>query len=395
MTSKPIDVIVLGLSPTGLYAVREAAQAGYTVLGVGAPGSPGLRSRFLTDHIAEKSAEARVAAVIKRGSSYQSKKPELIVTSDQDLAAVSANASALSKVVELPKSYKDGLAIRLMDKGQLYSICDTFGVSYPKIWRSTLSEAKSLKDSIAYPCMIKPARIHEVKHLMKGQKGWVVKEAGDFEATIRSIPDEIDLILVQEIVAGPESEIMLWAGHIDENGRVRQRFTARKLRQYPPGFGSASLVQSEVCGETASIAEQLLLGLGYEGVAAAEFKREPATGKLSLIEINPRPSLWFSVSTYSNSKIVESYLNSDRDTETSSSARQLDGVRWRYWLKDVASRLFYATHRDFILGAPNSERSGPARAHTSAVFSITDPRPALSEIASYAAKGFNRISRRR
>ena len=60
------DVIVLGLSPTGLYAVREAARAGHSVLGVGAPGAPGLWSRFLADRIVAEAAEDRVAAILER-----------------------------------------------------------------------------------------------------------------------------------------------------------------------------------------------------------------------------------------------------------------------------------------------------------------------------------------
>ena len=110
---------------------------------------------------------------------------------------------------------------------------------------------------------------------------------------------------MQEIISGPESNITLWCGYIDAAGSVRQSFTARKLRQYPPGFGSASLVESEVCRETSETAERFLVKAGYRGIAAAEFKRHPKTGELKIIEVNPRPSLWFSVSTKSGVRLVE------------------------------------------------------------------------------------------
>ena len=91
---KSIDVVVLGLSPTGLYAVREAARAGYNVLGVGDPNAPGHWSRLLVDRIAASTPEARIEAILNRFPADAETKPVLIVTSDQDLEAVIHRADA-------------------------------------------------------------------------------------------------------------------------------------------------------------------------------------------------------------------------------------------------------------------------------------------------------------
>ena len=384
------DVIVLGLSPTGLYAVREAGRAGLSVLGVGEPHAIGRHSRYLTDRIEAPTPEQRITALMNKLTPNE-EKPHLIVTSDQDLAAVFSHADALCDLVQMPNSYRNGLASKLMDKEQLYTICDALGVVYPKVWTASLDDAASLKNDISYPCMIKPARIHEVKHLMNGQKGWIVKDPNEYRSTIDTIPSAANILLIQEIIPGPESEIMLWAGHTDKFGQVRRRFTARKLRQFPPGFGSASLVQSETCTETAEIAERLLLQMEYDGIAAVEFKRHPASGELNLIEVNPRPSLWFSISSSAGANLVESLVQSPPDQRSTTVRAQLDGVRWRYALKDVASRIFYASHPNFILSKPDIGRAGKANRKTNAVFAIDDFRPAISEISSYLAKAYARF----
>lgn len=395
MKRKQIDVIVLGLSPTGLYAVREAARAGWSVLGVGAPGAPGLASRFLTDRVSAETAEARVEAILERTTPDQTVKPLLIVTSDQDLEVVCAKAEVLSRHVNLQASYLDGLAQKIMDKDIFYQICAKHDVTYPSLWSATVETAKSLRDKIDYPAMIKPARIQDVKHLMAGKKGWVVKSKEDFDAVVPKIPPQAGTLLMQEIVPGPESNITLWCGYIDRSGTVRQRFTARKLRQYPAGFGSASLVQSEICTETSTLAENLLQKLGYKGIAAAEFKRHPKTGELKIIEVNPRPSLWFSAATASGVPLVETAIAEAFDRSLPPMLQQKEGVVWRYGLKDVVSKLFYLRNPDFVLPPPemNRKKRGTGRADVTTAWD--DPMPALYEGVGFVQKLVNRLGSRR
>lgn len=392
MSENP-DVIVLGLSPTGLYAVREAGRAGFSVLGVGAPGAPGLWSRFLADRISAARAEDRVAAILERAGRAR-RKPVLIVTSDQDLEAVLARADALGDVVHLQGAYRDGLAGRIMDKDAFYGLCEAQGIAYPGLWSAGVDAAHRYRDRIAYPAMIKPARIQDVKHLMAGQKGWIVRSPSDFDAVLPGIPAEAGTLLMQEIVPGPESNITLWCGYLDEGGKVCQRFTARKQRQYPAGFGSASLVQSETCEETAAIAEALLSGLGYRGIAAAEFKRHPETGALKIIEVNPRPSLWFSVATAAGVPLVETAVAEARGEALPAPRRQKEGVLWRYTAKDLASRLFYLRNRDFVLPPPDMTRMAPVTGRADVTGARDDPAPVLGELAGFAGKLARRLRAR-
>lgn len=397
MAHDTCTAIVLGLSPTGLYAIRELGQAGYRILGVGTSRQAGAFSRYLVGTVLHPDPQARIAALLERFDPVpqEARKP-LIVTSDQDLAAVCANANALAERFVLQPSYTDGLAELIMDKDAFYGLCETHGVAHPHVWRAKAgtSEALVLRDAITYPTMVKPALIHAVKHMMHGQKGWVLKTRNDFDRIVPTLPREAGMLLFQEIVPGSESEITLWCGYIDLQGIVRQRFTARKLRQYPPGFGSASLVQSHPEPETIEVAETFLMTLGYRGIGAVEFKRHPKDGKLRIIEVNPRPSLWFSVSTAAGVTVTATAVADMTNRPMPNMTAQRDGIRWRYGAKDMASINFYRRTPDFVLPPPRTEATGPAIAHTKAVFDPADPMPLVGESWTVLTKGLSRLRAR-
>lgn len=395
MNSPP--AVVMGLSPTGLHVVRELGRAGVRVTGVCAGLQPGRWSRYLAECIVEEDAQRLLAALQARFPVPPGKagRAVLIPTSDQDVEFVIAHAARLEPHFAFQASYADGLAARIMTKESFYQLCDAHGVDYPKLWRGLPHEIASLGPRIAYPCMIKPSRIHDIKGQMHGRKGWIVRHEQELQRVVREIPPDAGVLLLQEIVPGPESEITLYCAHVDEGGRPRQEFTARKLRQYPPGFGSASLVQSAAEDECRAVATRFLVAVGYRGIAAAEFKRDPATGALRMIEINVRPSLWFSVTAASGVQpVLAAYRELAGGQELPPERPQHDGVRWRYALKDAWSALFYRLRADFLLPKPRLDAVGPARMHAYAVWAADDPRPAATEWVQFIVKSARRFWRK-
>jgi predicted ATP-grasp superfamily ATP-dependent carboligase len=254
------------------------------------------------------------------------------------------------------------------------------------------SDIRGLSAALEFPVLIKPSRVHDIKTEMRGRKGWVARDAADYADVVASIPDHAGTLLVQEIVPGPESEITLFTAYFDQEGRAHQSFTCRKLRQYPPGFGSASLVVSEEEPETREIAEQFLAKIGYRGIAGVELKRDPRTGVRKMIEINPRPSLWFSASTESGKTITLSAYRDlacygARQPETS----QRNGVVWTYPLKDCYSAMFYRLKKDFILPPPNISAARGGNFRVSPVSVPGDRGPGVLELKNYIGKAVRRL----
>ena len=386
--------VVMGLSPTGLYAVRELGRAGIAVTGVASGWQAGNASRYLNDCLNAAAGDARLTALLERFPA-QGAKPVLIPTSDEDIAFIAAHKNTLTPRFAIQKSYLDGTAGTMLSKERFYARCDELGIAYPRFWKCSPADLLTLKDEVRYPCLIKPSKVHEAKALMAGKKGWVAKDAAAFEKLARDIPLGAGLLLLQEIVPGPESEITLYAAYFDQQGQPRQTFTGRKLRQYPPGFGSASLVCSQQEPETQAIAERLLKAVGYRGIAAAEFKRDQRDGQLKIIEVNARPSLWFSLSTAAGKTLtLAAYHDLSGSGETPPDLPQENGVRWRFAFKDMYSAWFYKTHPDFVLPAPAIPAATTPPKQVFAVYDANDRSPMMADWFNMGKKAFRPLAAR-
>ena len=386
--------VVMGLSPTGLYAVRELGRAGVPVLGVTREWQPGCTSKHLSACIVEPD-EARRLERLMAHFPADTPRPVLIPTSDQDIEFIARHADLLSQRFVFQPSYAQDLIQTLLTKERFYALCEAEGVAYPRLWRCLPGELAGLRDQIAYPCMVKPSRIHDVKSLMAGQKGWIAEDAAAFDRLRAQIPAAAGVLLLQEIVPGPESAITLHATYVDRSGAFRQPISARKLRQYPPGFGSASLVVSAPEDGSRDIARRLLGALGYRGIAAAEFKRDPRDGRLKVIEINARPSLWFALATGAGQRLtLAAYHDLAGTGQSLPENAQTDGVVWRYAFKDMYSALFYRFRKGFVLPPPDTAVVGGVRRRVHPVFAADDPLPMLAEWWHFVRKALARLGRK-
>jgi len=387
------SAIVLGLSATGLYAIRELGAVGIPVIGVGETRLAGAASRYLRGVIIEPDEQRRLQA-LREQAVNASRKPVLIPTSDQDLEFIIRNSADLAEHFVFQESYGDGLAASILDKALFYQLCEKSGVVYPALHEVSPRDLKALQDRLSFPVLIKPSRIHDIKAEMSGKKGWVAQNLEEFAKVCQIIPGHAGNLLVQEIVPGPESEITLFTAYFDGQGGVHQPFTCRKLRQFPPGFGSASLVISEDEPETREIAERMLCDIGFRGIAAAELKRDPVTGQRKMIEINPRPSLWFSASTASRKFVaLAAYCDLTHAMAMPQERTQENGVLWRYPLKDSYSAMFYRLNRGFVLPPPNVDVASTAQKRVSPVSVPGDRAPARAELLNYLVKGLRRLWR--
>jgi len=386
--------IVMGLSPTGLHVVRTLGRAGVQVIGIARRIQAGCTSRYLSRCIIENEENVLLEKIsgIYFDLKKEQKKPVLIPTSDEDVDFVIKNAEQLKKYYSFQSSYLDGIAEKIMTKDTFYSLCEKNDVLYPKLIETTKKDLIKIAKIIKYPCIAKPSRIHDVKEQMGGAKGWIFNDETDVILTLNHIPENSGKIIVQEIIPGPESEITLYCAHIDKHGTIRQEFTARKLRQYPPCFGSASLVQSNEERDTENISRYLLSVLGYHGIASTEYKRHPVTGKLMIIEVNVRPSLWFSISEAAGKSVVLSLYNELAGMKQKiTEINQINGIKWKYGTKDAWSKIYYKIKKNIILPEPDINVAGISKKVIYPVYDTDDIMPIFTEIYSITKKAISRM----
>lgn len=391
-SSNNIDVIVLGASPTGLYVVREAAKFGCRVAIADVNAGCAFHSRFVSSRDCFQgdleSIERWMYSVAKSGIN----KPIIIPTNDFFIEFIINNSSSLSFHFLFSDVYS-GVAEQLLDKKLFHDLCVKLNVDTPGVWSALDKETLlSLSGKVPYPCLLKPTLIHRARDYLNGKKVLIARTAFEFENLVSDMPDNLGKWLVQEIIPGPESLITLLGVYVNSDGFPVQIFSARKLRQYPPGFGSASLVLSRRCDKTEEISKMLLSKIGFRGVCGAEFKFDNRDNKLKIIEINPRPTLWFQITYDSGKRIVSSMIADLLGKPAPADSSQDESVKWRYALKDAYSRLFYLrTPDDFVL--PRSEIPiFKDRVKSSwPVFSFIDPKPALFEPVGYFRKLWARL----
>ncbi|AQA16907.1 hypothetical protein BST95_00395 [Halioglobus japonicus] len=386
--------VVLGMSPTGLYVLRELGGFGVDVIGVDKEFACASWSRFIRAAgkcWIESSRDRLVSKLIDFAKSVE-EKPVLIPTSDYYIEFLIENFELLSEEFLVSTGYKRA-ALALLDKTLFSELCVGANIEAPRIWRlSKDSDVSAFESEIKYPCILKPVFIHLAKPFLRGEKLLVVNSITETRELMSKFPSESGDWFLQELVPGEESRITLLAGIATDDGDLSEYFTARKLRQYPPGFGSASLVESEECEETARLSKRLVRAAGYSGIFGAEFKRDPRDGRLKAIEINPRPTLWFQISHDAGKRIVQKLVEELVGVDSNAGEVQRNGVVWRYLLKDMYSKIFYMlVPRRFALPPPDVSSTRRVAGRSWPVFSLDDPLPVFAEFLVSIRKFVGRI----
>ncbi len=392
--------VVLGLTPTGLYVARQLARAGVETVGVVEDFACGSWSRCLTssEGVWRVSSGDDLEKRLQRFSQRRNLRPVLIPTSDRFVEFVVKRHERLGEVAVFQRSYSDGVAETLLDKTSFYKICEELKIPAAGIWfPQSRGDLDSIGREAHFPCLLKPRLIHKSVLKNIGSKVVIVQSADEWGKVTAEVVTEPSEWLVQEIIQGPESEIAILGFCVASDGRVHEFFSGRKLRQYPPGFGSASLAVSERIDEAIELSKDLLSGAGFRGICGTEFKKDPRDGRFKIIEVNPRPTLWFQLTHDAGCRLALATYSDLVGTSMPEPVPQRDGVVWRYAMKDAYSKSFYRRKNEaFVLPVPSpDDYIKPSSERSWCVWDTKDPKPALAEMVQYVRKAVGRGWHRR
>jgi len=382
-------VIVLGSSATALAVVRELAQiANLTIIVASLEKGSASASRFIEDCWVLPDINELIKKIQQMSYQY---KIALMPSSDLFVEWICNNADVLSEFCLFDECYSKQIALKLLDKEVFSVLAKENNLVQPHVYSiDQFNQQCSVNES--YPVFIKPKIIHQKRSSIPGKKGMIIRSQEqwiNWYSQYKS--DQVDW-LVQEIVLGSEDNIMLFVGYLDTNTQLIDSFTARKIRQSPVGFGSASLVITEYNQDIIDMSYNLLSKIGYSGVCSGEFKWCSKRNEWVVIEFNPRPALWYSVATNSAALIVSQSVSRMLDLKNMPIKTKKVRVLWRYGLKDLFSKLFYLRHNDFVLPEPKVKRYLKSKyKRTYPVFALTDIKPFFAELRTYLAKIIKRI----
>jgi predicted ATP-grasp superfamily ATP-dependent carboligase len=269
----------------------------------------------------------------------QRRAPVLFCESDWALEFVARNRERLMTAFKfvLPPPR---LLESLLDKGRFHVLAKDRGLPTPKSW--VVDPASDIEPGLAkemsFPVVVK-ALPHRVKNWRRlGVDGKVVRldSAQELQALWPRMADCELNFLVQELIPGPESRIESYHVYADRDGRIAGEFTGRKIRTYPKNFGFSTALTTTADNDVAELGRAIVERLDIRGVAKLDFKRGD-DGRLYLLEINPRFSLWSHVGALAGVNLP-ALVYADLVGETRpQNGRARSGVTWCSPLKDASA----------------------------------------------------------
>ncbi len=384
--AKLFTTIAVSLTGTGMAVARDVSAVS-TVLGIDDDKTrPGRHSKHisLAQKFSDKPLDARLADQLAHFAEHQKQPVVLIPAADDACEWVIAHRHRLLPHVRVSAGYTPERAGVLLDKSAFARRCADLKIDVPVTFQPTsMDDVRAFARDVGLPCIVKPRAGHKWRDRLSGQKLLVPKTLTELERAMIDIVGDPSAVVLQELVAGPERNLGVGAVWVDQRGKVQHVLTARKIRQFPRQFGSGSRVVTEDLPDVARLSADIMQALDYRGLCGTEFKLDERTGRWRLIEINPRPTLWYDLCRAAGTHLIRAHAEELAGLAIAPIAPQQDGIAWTYGLRDVVA-LGQTGGVPAVLKALRQE----TWAQTDAVMAWDDPGATLASIGHFAAQAF-------
>jgi len=248
------------------------------------PNDPGQERAYADDALPDS---AVLADLLLRWRSEFEEPPVLFATSDWFVRFLAHRQDVLREAYRFRWIAPD-LFESINDKSRMAKFCVRAGVPVPQTHLITpQDDVEQLISSFPIPCLIKPVNRYSAGFPLSSVKVFVAGSREELAGFFREYPAARSGMLMQELISGGDDQVFQCTILAAESGPIAHS-TVRKLRQFPPGFGSMCYGRTE---ETPVVTEQalkLVQSLGYRGLGSLEFKFNQRDGRYYFIEMNSR-----------------------------------------------------------------------------------------------------------
>lgn len=305
----PVAIVYPAHTLASYAVIRNLGQRGIPVLALNPTTHPHLRSRWAVPMLTPSMADEPAAFFDLLSEIGEALPHGAVLYFMEDVYVYLAHRyrSRLPASLRFPWMDDEALAMSL-DKRAMFEAAERAGLPLPwTCYPSRLEDLASQRERIPFPCLMKPlvsrfsfsdGEEAAAVELFPRSFGGKCVRANDWEelkalysrARSLGIP-----VCVQELLEGPIDQI--YGVHLYADGRheVLGAMAGRKLRQVPGDFGTGTLCEVVRHDEALALAEAFVKESRYHGIGGIEFKADPRTGELKLIEINPRGVHWLGV----------------------------------------------------------------------------------------------------
>jgi D-aspartate ligase len=291
----PMPVVVLNVHYSGLAIARTLGSKGHHVVGLSSTAASfGSRSRFCDFRVCpdtQAEPDRCVAFLLQLAESLPAR-PALFPTRDHDVLMIQAHRQVLESRFHLlyPSA---NIVHQILDKDALSSVAGSIGIRTPSSvtvtdWDAAQHASRHMRlPIIAKPLLASDWRRPGVWEVVGRRKAVICWSWRELEALYRAVETHNPRMMVQEFVPGGDEQLVTFGSIRTADGEIRG-FTGRKLIQIPTGSGTGIAVRAERLPPVEATSRRLLDALQYVGISEVEYKIDPTTQELVLIEINPR-----------------------------------------------------------------------------------------------------------
>jgi D-aspartate ligase len=275
--------------------VRPLGLAGISCAVVVEAGDVAAYSRFTRDvvRLADPSLEPELLLErLLRYADGQAEPPILYYGQDTDLLFVSRHRERLRRRFRFVIA-DAGLVDDLVDKERFGALARRLDLPVPAAVCVDVSAAPPRKLDLKFPVVVKPAARERGNWaaVADGAKALGAATEAELRGIWSRLARERLKVLVQELIPGPETRVESYHVYVDADGQTAGEFTGRKIRTHPPAYGETTALEITDAHDVAELGRDATRRLGLRGVAKLDFKRD-ASGRLHLLEVNPRFNLW-------------------------------------------------------------------------------------------------------
>lgn len=390
--------IVLGLGQNGLAAVRALGRAGVPVVGIDSDlEQPGARTRYCTKLACPDFAQAGpglLDCLLELGRSLERDglPGVLIPTGDLNVQLVSEEREALEPYYRLSLPSKEVLRL-FLNKKAFYKLAMERGFPLPRTWFTDGEhDIDAIARDISYPCLIKPFQ-PDASWRQTFDTRLFLADSRDMLRQLYDLiyPVHRDLIL-QEYMPGDDDQVCWGVTYLDASQRPLAMWAGRKIRQYPRGFGTATLAESLHDPELAQTAVDILTAVGHRGYGVVELKRDRRDGKRKITEATGGRT-WFphSIVTRSGINLPLLWYRDVLGLPVEPQTRYEAGIKWIHEERDLKTvSLYFLPEGRLTLWSWLKSYRGK---RTYAYAAWDDPGPALASLGRILGAGRNRVRR--
>jgi predicted ATP-grasp superfamily ATP-dependent carboligase len=257
----------------------------------------------------------------------------------------------------------------------MHRLANEVGIDSPRTFFPS-DRAELTGIDCGFPAILKPAYKEEFNRFT-ASKAWRVEDRSSliarYDEACRYVPP--DTIMVQELIPG-DGHCQLSYAALCIGGQPIASVVARRTRQFPSDFGRAStFVETVDDVHVIEESRRILAEIGATGLVEVEFKRDPRTGGLKLLDVNPRVWGWHSVGAKAGVDFPY-LLWRLANGEAVHTVHGVPGIKWKRlsWdLVAIASDLLRGRFR------PREYLASFRGPRAAAIFAADDPFPGVLE----------------